>query len=76
MGYPERNVPDVTRIVRMLYLLATLTVSALPGAASNGDVNFTTVFVPHTNSDPAKVMMMRAGRVMMFWFLGIGVRDT
>ncbi len=60
----------------MLDLLATLTVSALPGAASNGDVNLTSVLVPHTNSGPVKVMTMRAGRVMMSWFRGIGVRDT
>jgi hypothetical protein len=38
---------------------------AVPLAPSNGDMNFTAVLVPHTNPDPVKVTMMRAGKAML-----------
>ena len=49
---------------------------SVPLAASKGDVNTTIVFPSHANSDPVKVMIMRAGNTTLCWYNGCGANVT
>ena len=63
-------------LIVKINLPATLLLLKVPLVASNGDENVTLALALHENSDPDKVMMMRAGKAKFCWNRSWGVSET